>query len=359
MKKSLLFAAIIKTFYFRCFFLIAVLFFANVNAAIVKILIMGDTQKITDQKPNDFLAAMDKMVTDNVTRDADFILQMGDITEDDKTSCWEVAREGWYKLDGKMPYVLNVGNNDGNGDKFVNYFPLSKYSAWPSFVDNYDDHRNVAHHFNAGGVDWLVISVMRFPEADQINWAEDLVKNNPDKKVIFVSHAANENGGDWSVLRTYKNLVFALCGHTASREVLLTGSQGNKIGWIKTCWHSADKDHYVRVLLLDTEAGTAKFRFYSPLDADYSGDETTWEGFDFGPVTNTRPHITSTFNCIYGNDIHLVLFNLKGQVVYRHNSKTPCNGIPELPGRGSGLRNGIYILGVQPGKRSLKLSLVK
>jgi hypothetical protein len=283
--KQLRFSTIaFKTFHLQLIFIIIVLCMGNLNAEIVKILLMGDTQKITDQKPNDFKSAMDKMLTNSVTKDADFILQMGDITEDDKTSCWEVARDGWYKLDGKMPYVLNVGNNDGNGDKFINYFPLGKYQVWPSFVANYDNHRNVAHNFKAGGVDWLVISLKRFPDVSQMNWAENLVKNNPDKKVIFVSHAANVDGGDWAALRSYKNLVFALCGHTGSTESLLTGSKGNKIGWIKTCWHDPNKDHYVRVLLLDTKAGTAKFRFYSPLDEKYDGSEITWSGFDFAPA---------------------------------------------------------------------------
>ena len=380
MKKSLLLAVVIKALYLRCIFLIAVLFFANVNAAIVKILLMGDTQKIVDQQPDDFKETMDKVLTDDVTRDADFMLQMGDITEDSKASNWDVAQAGWYKLDGKMPYVLNIGNNDlagdSNADQFNEHFPLSRYNTWPSFVDNHDRHNNVAHHFNAGGVDWLVISVRYNPTAAYMNWAEYLIRNNPDKKVIFVMHAANSDGSESKMCKKYDNVVLVLCGHTASRRELLTGNNGNKMGWVKTCWHHADLDSYLCVVELDTEAGTATFRYYSPFYGDYGDDPEsalyksdkcptyenpwTWTGFDFGGVTNTQPQITSTpLNSIYGNDINIVLFNLKGQAVYKHNAKTPDNGIRELPEHGSGLRNGIYILKVQQGRRSLKLSLVK
>ena len=56
------------------------LFSVNVNAEIVKILVMGDTQKVTDTRPQIFLDTMDRILTDPVTSDADFILQMGDVS---------------------------------------------------------------------------------------------------------------------------------------------------------------------------------------------------------------------------------------------------------------------------------------
>jgi len=303
MKRLRFLAVVSNTVYLHWFFLIAVLISANGNADVIKILFQGDTQKITDQAPNDFLLTMENTLTDSVTNSAAFILQMGDITEDNKVSCWQVAQEGWYKLDGQIPYVLNIGNNDGNGNNFCNYFPLSKYNTWPSFVDNYDDHKNVAHHFNAGGVDWLVISARYNPDAGVMTWAENLVAGNPDKKVIFISHAANSNGSEVNMLKNYENVVFVLCGHTASRHELLTGNNGNNMGWVKTCHHSAVKDSYYCVAELDTVEGTAYFRYYSPQYGKYWDDPTapyhdgqpadspwTWTGFDFGG-TNTSLNI--------------------------------------------------------------------
>lgn len=79
----------------------------------VKILLMGDMQKIIDQQSDRFLTTMDKILTDSNTNDAAFILQMGDIVEtdadnSDRPQQYALAQKGWRKLDGKIPYVLNL-----------------------------------------------------------------------------------------------------------------------------------------------------------------------------------------------------------------------------------------------------------
>jgi len=59
------------------------------QAECVKFLIMGDTQKIMDaknKKQHEFLETMEKLVKDPVTRDADFVLQVGD-TDEGSVTC--------------------------------------------------------------------------------------------------------------------------------------------------------------------------------------------------------------------------------------------------------------------------------
>ena len=92
--------------------------------------------------------------------------------------------------------------------------------------------------------------------------------------------------------------MFVLAGHSGDSHNLLTGNHGNKIGYIKTCHHSAVKDSYFCVVELDIEAGIADCRYYSPLYGKYWDDPTapyhdglpedspwTWTGFDFGTPT--------------------------------------------------------------------------
>jgi hypothetical protein len=321
-----------------------VLFSANVHAGKVRILLMGDSQKTTDQKPADFISTMDKLLKDTVTNVADFILQMGDITEDDKISCWEAARTGWYKLDGKMPYVLNVGNNDGSGGNFIKYFPLSKYKAWPSFVSNFNDHRNVAHHFNAGGVDWLVISILRFPGSSEVSWAEGLLKNNPKRKVIIVNHTLNLGDGNivWNMAKKYPNVVFAFLGHNVVMHEMLHANDGHNVGRVQTCWHSTQKDSYLCVANIDTYTGTCKFRYYSPLYGKYHDDPTapghdtdvahkpwTWTGFDFGaqqtPIDNNKMSLSASSHNAFGNFIAL-----SGNRAFQFDLETPADVLINL-----------------------------
>ena len=271
-KKSRFSAVVMNTIYLRWIFLIAVLFSANVNAEVIKFLLMGDTQYILNTNPTYgdpamFIANMTQTATDNVTKDAVALLSMGDMIETGRGNniplSYTYCKQGLDALyAGGIPYVPGFGNND-NTTEYNNIFPLSEYTSWPSFVSNYNDYRNSAHHFNAGGVDWLVISVRYNHGTGEMDWAENLVQSHPDKKVIFISHAANSNGSEQAMLKNYENVVFVLCGHTASRYELLTGTNGNPIGWIKTNWHNKNKDTYLCVLELDTVAVWRQYGAYS------------------------------------------------------------------------------------------------
>ena len=297
--------------------LTVVLFAASVRAEKVKILLMGDTQFIlnTDPKHGDpamFLSTMNKINSDPVTKDAAFLIHMGDIIEtgrgNDIPSSYAYARQGFDALlAGGMPYVLNFGNND-NVEEYNDAFGLDDYASWPSFVDNYDDHLNAAHHFKAGGVDWLVISVKFNADGDAAltAWVEGLLRAHSEKKVIIVAHdqymSSNKVG---EMAKQYSNSVLFCAGHNPSLINLKQGKDGHKIGYIRTCWHHKDLDSYLCVLEMDTVSGRMDGRYYSPYWEDY-GDDTnsifynhtknpsgtstanqydhpwSWDGFDFG-----------------------------------------------------------------------------
>lgn len=262
--------------------IISILFILSATASYaqkVKVLVFGDSQKIVNEAPASYTAAMDKILTDNQTKDASFIMHMGDIVEDCLTSNWLVAQSAWQKLDGKMPYVLNVGNNDIANDggilKYNDYFPLSRYQDWPSFVSNYDRNTNVAHRFNVAGVNWMVISMKIAPSTAILSWAENLIINNPTNKVFIISHDANTNSAVTTMALKHSNVLMVLCGHTATIEpVALTGSQGNKLVYLKTCFHNKVLDMYACMLELDVEAGTISGRYYSPQYEKFWDDPT-------------------------------------------------------------------------------------
>ncbi len=274
---------------------------SNIFAEKVKILVFGDSQKIMNEDPASFLSTMDKILIDNQTKDANFIMQMGDIVEDCLVSNWQVAQPGWQKMDGKIPYVLDIGNNDiandNGGDKYKQYFPLSTYQTWPSFVSNFDESINVAHRFNVAGVNWMVISMRIAPGPNIIAWAENLIVTNPTNRIFIISHDATTNSAVTTMALKHSNVLMVLCGHTATIEpVELTGAQGNNLIYLKTCFHNKVLDMYACVLELDVDAGTISGRYYSAQygkfwddpTAPYYGDSKmpskllwSFSGFDF------------------------------------------------------------------------------
>lgn len=245
----------------------------------VKVLVFGDSQKIMNEAPASFLSTMDKITTDIQIKDVSFIMQMGDIVEDCLTSNWTVAREGWQKLDGKIPYVLGIGNNDiandNGGDKYKQYFPLSFYQTWPSFVSNFDQSINIAQRFNVAGVNWLVITMRISPAANIIAWAENLIISNPTNRVLIISHDANPTSAVTTMALKHPNVVMVLCGHTETVEpVVLNGTQGNKLLYLKTCFHNKVLDMYGCILNFDVNAGTISGRYYSPQYEKFWDDTT-------------------------------------------------------------------------------------
>lgn len=274
-----------------------ILFFSvNLSAEIVKILILGDTQKIMNPKngkQHNFVPFMAKLLTDPITKDADFILQMGDIVESDQDNSdrpqqYFVAQQGWRQLDGKIPYVLNIGNND-NFEEYLEAFSYLPDPFWSSA-----EGKNFAYNFKAGGISWLVISLRHESSDDEDQLVVGLIESHSDMRVILIKHDINFGNELVNQLKKYPNVVFILSGHTQSGKALLTSNNGNTIGWIRTCHHSEYRDSYLRMLLVDTVEGTVSSSFYSPQYEKFWHDPTApfndpkkgapwvWHGFNFG-----------------------------------------------------------------------------
>ncbi len=170
----------------------------------------------------------------------------------------------------------------------------------------HDQSINVAHRFNVGGVNWMVISMKIAPSTAILAWAENLIVNNPTNKIFIISHDANPTSSVTTMALKYPNVLMVLCGHTETVEpVVLTGNQGNKLIYLKTCFHNKVLDMYACILDLDVEAGTISGRYYSPqyekfwddTTAPYYGDSKmptkliwSYSGFNFKNSVDLCPN---------------------------------------------------------------------
>lgn len=267
MKKASLFIALFSV----------VLFSSVANAAKMKILLIGDTQKVSDLAPADY-SVMTQWIVDNAASQGfAFVLHMGDLTENCKATNWPVAQAAMYKMDNVVNYVMTVGNNDlindANAVYFNQYFPLSHYNTNPAFVSNFDGFTNNAWKFDNAGVKWLVVSLRNAPTYYALDWAESLISANLDRKVIILSHDISTLGilstqGNiiWNRVKKYSNIMFMFCGHVDSNRLELTGDNGNKVYVVCTDYQTggAGKSTYMGIAEFDTFIGTADFWSYSP-----------------------------------------------------------------------------------------------
>jgi phage baseplate assembly protein W len=199
------------------------------------------------------------------------VLQLGDITENFASPTLgldEFTFAAQY-LDtptiGNIPLSLGIGNHDYLGTPFMptndttmynNYFPDTTFNSQTWFGGQFEEgvHENFYYNIEKYGTNYLVINTEYGPRNEVINWCNDVIFENPDSKVVFISHAivndteyeqrylyassayfdeniyglsARNNGQMiWDkLLKLHPNIVLTLCGHNQDQISTLTDTQ--------------------------------------------------------------------------------------------------------------------------------------
>lgn len=231
-----------------------------------------------------------------------FVLHEGDCTDGNTLPEWQRFKNATSLLDGVVPYALAVGNHDGLGtpasqtELFNQFFPLADYTPRPSFGGVCESNRldNCFHYFTAGGVDWLVLSLEFGPRDEVLAWANQVVTNHPDRRVIVVTHThiyedstlhgslpthnhtptsygRVNNGTDvWEkFLRHHANVSFVFNGHvlgTGVGRLVGIGDHGNKVYQMLANYQSYANggSGYLRTVEFNPLADKFTVKSYSP-----------------------------------------------------------------------------------------------
>jgi hypothetical protein len=250
-------------------------------------------------------------------------LQVGDLHN------WDTPDHGQYERSSAafqmldragLPYILTIGNHDSqatggtpehpggsarpgnthdnqrNTSVFNHYYPLSRFKllggVWePGKIDN------AWHTFHAGGLDWLVLNFELWPRADAVAWAKTVVEQHPSYNVILLTHSflspgpggptIQQNNGGYGdnspqyvfneLVKPYPNIRMILCGHAGSHGYRVDkGANGNDIYEFLQCYHD-NQTNPVRLLTIDTAAGTIKSRVVCPSLNKDKEDGSTFE----------------------------------------------------------------------------------
>ncbi len=164
------------------------------------IAVLPDTQNYTDTASiQPTFNHMTQWLADNAEeKNLTFVMNVGDMTNHNSPAEWAVAQEAYNILDGVVPYAVVPGNHDQAGgattfDSLISqYFPIDKFS-----VENggtlggvYEgDMTNNYHTFEApDGTKWLVMSLEFGTRDDVISWAEGVIEDHLDHRVILANH---------------------------------------------------------------------------------------------------------------------------------------------------------------------------
>ena len=94
-------------------FLLIGLFLASCSQK-VRIVLLPDTQTYAEKYP-EIMDTQLNWIAHNA-KHINFVLQQGDLTQNNNDKEWQTVKNAFSKIDNKVPYILAVGNHDmGSG----------------------------------------------------------------------------------------------------------------------------------------------------------------------------------------------------------------------------------------------------
>ncbi len=204
-----------------------------------------------------------------------FVSHMGDIVQngDAIPAEWVVADTAMKKIEDPIstlraygiPWGAAPGNHDQTGlagaggvNSYYNqYFPAARYAGrnyWGGSQSPANNHNNY-QLFSASGLDFIIIHMeydIRSKASYQtvLDWADALMKANPDRRAIVTSHWIVNTGNPatfstqgqdiYNDLKDNPNFFMMLCGHVAGEGQRTDTFQGRAV-------HSVLQDYQGRV----------------------------------------------------------------------------------------------------------------
>ncbi|MDH4411351.1 MAG: Ig-like domain-containing protein, partial [Verrucomicrobiales bacterium] len=127
-----------------------------------------------------------------------------------------------------MPWGGAPGNHDGTGSEWDTHFGPSRFAGRNYYQGNYNNsNRNNYQFFSAGGMDFVILHLdyNSNTAGNQaiMDWADAVLKANPNRRAIVTSHwlISTGNPASWGGhgqalydnLKDNPNLFLMLCGH--------------------------------------------------------------------------------------------------------------------------------------------------
>jgi hypothetical protein len=254
-----------------------------------------DTQNMATSYPAVF-NSMSQYIADNKTSlNVAFATHVGDIVNTaSSTTEWGRADTAMGILDtANVPYSVGPGNHD-RGGLYNTYFGPSRFIGNGHYQGSYASGQNENNYsfFSASGMDFIIINLQYNSTTAHLDWADGLLKANPDRRGILVQHNILNTDNSWQnqaphiALKDNPNLFLMLCGHmhTASDGSAYraeVGDEGNTIHILLTDYQDYPNggNGYLRLLHFSPADDKIYSTIYSPYTGSYLTSATNYEQF--------------------------------------------------------------------------------
>ena len=207
-----------------------------------------------------------------------FVAHVGDVVDHaDLQNEWASFKTGWADIENAgLAWSIAPGNHDtdlplgaDSWNKFNQEYPVSHFEDKPWFIDSYPEGRyeNNLNFFEAGNLEFMLISIGYGMNAAEYQWANQHLKANPGKRAIISTHDINH--GDFVALaKENPNVFLMISGHYCDQE-----------------WHNVFKNNNgqdVHEIMSDYQCdnnGVTRYYQFRP-------SENTIEAVTYNPLTN-------------------------------------------------------------------------
>lgn len=224
------------------------------------IAVVGDTQRLSFANPDKVGNIYDWIVKNTSSKKIQYVVGLGDITENNTDAEWANAMKHIGKLNGVVSYGLVRGNHDLYNPAGTNQF--DKYTPQIKYEDQIDGcYNNQTYNsykiMKIGRLDYLFLNLDYGADDGVLAWAGEIIAAHPNHNVVISTHAylfrdgttldagdvcpptkdavfnafpgSKPNNGDhmWDkLISKYENIVLVLSGHDPCDRIVTTQTQG-------------------------------------------------------------------------------------------------------------------------------------
>ena len=224
------------------------------------IAVVGDTQRLSFANPDKVGNIYDWIVKNTSSKKIQYVVGLGDITENNTDAEWANAMKHIGKLNGVVSYGLVRGNHDlynpAGTNQFNKYTPQIKYEDQIEGCYNGQTY-NSYKTLKIGQLDYLFLNLDYGADDGVLAWAGEIIAAHPNHNVIINTHAylfrdgttldagdvypptkdavfnafpgSKPNDGDhmWDkLISKYENIVLVLSGHDPCDRIVTTQTKG-------------------------------------------------------------------------------------------------------------------------------------
>ena len=289
------------------------------DASDFTIIALPDTQHYSEIYPEIFLSQTQWVVENKDALNIVFVTHLGDIVQNNDMipAEWVAADAALNLLDGEVPYGVLPGNHDmqegGQAKYYQEYFPASRYENQDWWGGSFDQNKNNYQLFSAGGDDYLTLHLQFCPPFEAIDWANEIVQQYPERKVIVSTHGFLYSDASrmtkckehstgaypeqiWGkLIKNNTNIFFVLSGHIPG-VARRADNQGRVVYQILADYQDMEKggNGYLRIMTFQPNNDMLQVSTYSPYLNEYLTDDGNQFKLPFEMTSGKMPTGTVT-----------------------------------------------------------------